>query len=121
MQWVKFKSLDHHGQVLILFVILLPVLVLGILGITIHFSTIYEKRKLTHIAELACNYALEESNEKKIQSMVVKNDAKIEKVIIKRSDQSVTVTLEKMEPILFLNQEISVKTSYECKKLEGKI
>ena len=121
MPWVKFKFLNNQGQVLILFVILLPVLLFGIFGTIIHFSTIYEKRKLTNIAELACNYALKESSKEKVRSIVTKNDAEIEKVDIKRKNQSVNITLEKEMSILFLNKKISVKASYECRTVEGKV
>ena len=50
------RHLDNRGQVLVLFLILLPVILLGIYALFSHFTLKYEEKNLKHIAEIACVY-----------------------------------------------------------------
>lgn len=112
------KTLGNHGQVLVLFVILLPLILLGIFGLAAYGSMLYEEKKLTNIAHIACNYAYGERSYESIENIIIQNDSKVEHIELKEQDSSTKVVLEKEIPILFINQNTTVRVVVDCKKQE---
>ncbi len=110
------RHLDNRGQVLVLFLILLPVILLGIYALFSHFTLKYEEKNLKHIAEIACVYSLTGKSEKDVEKLVLENDPNAEVEKIEGDLENKSVTLTKKVDTLFLNYKTTVLTSVECSR-----
>ncbi len=111
---LRNSSLNNHGQVLILFILLLPVLLLSVFAFLSYCTARYEQKSLKNIAELSCHYALEGKEENEVRELIKKNDSEIEEIEIKWKTKQVEIVLKKEITILFLNQKMSIQESVEC-------
>lgn len=112
MMWNN--SLNQRGQVLILFIMILPVILLGVFAFLSYCTTRYEQKNLKHIAELSCSYALEGKKENEVRKLIQENDSNIEEIEIKWETQSIEIMLKKEISILFLNKKMIIQESVEC-------
>jgi len=100
--------LGNKGQVLIIFVMILPILLL-ILGYVIDIANIgYEKNKLTNLA----NLVLEEDNIVNMENIINLNDNKIDFNI---SEQEGKIKLELKKRIKSIFGKIIGKEFYDIK------
>ena len=113
---IQSRTLNNRGQVLVLFIILLPVILLGIYALFSHFTLKYEEKNLSHIAEIACRYSLTGKSEEDVKKIVLENDKHAEVKKIEGDSESKSVTLTKEVDTLFLNYKTTVLTSVECSR-----
>lgn len=86
--------MNRKGQVLVMFVILLPfILMLGAFIFDKLYILHYEK-ELKNTAGIACRYALTEEREEEIKKLVYKNDIDISEISIDR-EKGITIGLVK--------------------------
>ena len=100
--------MNNKGQTLVIFVIILPIIVLGIVYIFLTTYSKYEKNKQNNLIDILCKYQKEEKDINKIMKLSNEND-KTQDIEIKRVKDSIRITLTKET---FLN--IKVKTSTIC-------
>ena len=113
---IRNNSLGNHGQVLVLFIILLPVILLGVYALFSYFSLKYEQKNLNHIAEIACEYELAGKSEEEVKKLILENDKETEIKIVEGNSQSKSLTLKKEVATLFLNYKTTVLISVECSR-----
>lgn len=111
---MRNKSLNQQGQVLILFIMILPIILLGVFVFLSYCTVRYEEKNLKHIGELSCRYLLEEKEENKVRELIQENDSNIKEIEIKWGTKLVQIKLTKEIPILFLNKKMTVQKSVEC-------
>lgn len=100
--------MNNKGQTLVVFVLILPILILGIFYIFITTYSKYEKNKQNNLIDILCKYSKEETDIKKIMQLSNEND-KTQKIEIKRLKNSIQITLVK-EAIF----NIKIKTETIC-------
>lgn len=120
-QWRGLSYMNKKGQILVMFIILLP-LVLLMAAYTIDMGLVmYEKNHLEGINESTIDYAMEHFSsitEEKIKEIVAKNDQTITtKVII--GENQITIVLEKQIKSIFGN--IIGINNYQIKSTEHSI
>jgi len=113
---VRNSPLGNHGQVLVLFIMLLPAILLGIYALFSYFTLKYEEKNLNHIAEITCQYALTGKDEEEIEKLVHKNDKGVKIESIEGNVLNKSVTLKKEVDTLFLNYKTTVLVSVECSR-----
>lgn len=93
--------MNRRGQVLVLFVILLPI-ILAFMGYVFDQCYIlYHKNNLQNTARIVCRYALNEENLENIENLALENDKDISVITIKKDPT--TIILEKEIPSVFGN------------------
>lgn len=107
---------NHRGQVLVLFVILLPVILLGVYALFSYFTLKYEQKNLNHIAEIACEYSLLGNSEEKVRKLILENDKDVQMEKMEGDFQRKSITLKKDVNSLFLNYKTTVSISVECSR-----
>jgi len=110
------RFLNSQGQVLILFVILLPVILLVVYALFSYFNLRYEQKNLNHIAKVACEHALTGKSKDEVQKLIFENDADVIMEKIEGNTQKQSVTLQKEVDTLFLNYKTTVRVSTECSR-----
>lgn len=111
--------MNKQGQVLIPFLILLPILLL-LVGLIIDFGMAYqEKRKMEHVIKDTITYALnhitEEESTLKINMTYLLNEnlKNLHDIRIEIKEKKVTIRLEKKIETIFLPKKNTVKLSYQ--------
>ncbi len=112
MKWNHLKS--ENGQVLVLFLLILPILILGILALFSYYNITYEKKKLKHIAEIGCQVVLKNKEETKLRELIQKNDSTIEEIKVEWNHSPIKIVLKKEISGLFLNKKSTIQISVEC-------
>ena len=106
--------MNNKGQVLVTFIILLPLVCILFGYVLDQCYLLYQQKELKDIADVVCKYAL---NEKKsaaeIKQLALENDKEIEKIAMTRKDNYVQLILEKKEKSLF--SRLVGKDSYQIK------
>lgn len=101
-------KLNNKGQTLVIFIMILPIIVLGISFILIKVYSTYEKNKQNNIANIICEQYKKENDINKLIELGTKNDD-TQKIEIKRIKDSIEITIEK-ETFL----KIKVRTNTTC-------
>lgn len=87
------NRLDNKGQVLVMFICLLPIVLLIIGAVVDISSMVIEKNKLSNINEIVSNYYMEHKNDDditlKITSLVKKNDDDIVNIKVDRKNNTI--------------------------------
>ena len=105
--------MNKKGQVLVMFVLLLPVLFLGIYFIYLKIDLYLEKKEQTRIIEKLCDYYEKDKDIDKILELGTKED-RTQTIEINKLDNNLEITLYKEKELLNINNKI--KTVKECKK-----
>lgn len=106
--------MNNKGQVLVTFIILLPMVCILFGYVLDKCYLLYQQKELKDIADVVCKYALkEEKSETEMKQLALENDKEIEKIAITRKDNSVQLVLEKKEKSLF--SRLVGKDSYQIK------
>ncbi|MDO5569611.1 MAG: hypothetical protein Q4G04_05860 [bacterium] len=105
-------KLDNKGQVLVLFVCLLPIILL-ISILVIDITNIYgEREKLDGINKMAISYALDNLNsdnlKQEVNDLILLNDKEIGEILINIEGNTVEIYLEKYE-VAYLASSINIK------------
>ncbi len=100
--------MNNKGQTLVIFVLILPIIVLGVLYIFITTYSKYEKNKQTDLINIICEYSKKENDINKIIKLGNQND-KTQNIEIKRVNNDIEVTLTKKT--IF---DLKVKTTTIC-------
>lgn len=112
----RSNPLDNQGQVLVLFIMLLPVILLGVYALFSYFTLKYEQKNLNYIAEIVCDYVLLEKSEEEVRKLIWENDTAAEIEEIDGNSQNKSITLKKEVDTLFLNYKTTVRVSVECSR-----
>lgn len=105
--------MNNKGQVLVLFVLIIPVLILGMAYIIDNVYILYHTNKLNNINSLVIKDAsINNLSREEIIEYVKKNDENIE-IIVDISDNKIAITLEKKLKSIFGG--IIGKNSYNLK------
>lgn len=91
------KIINNKGQVLVVFVIILPLMLLGFSIFIKKGYIYYEKTKIENILKVACN-------SKNPEELIIKNDNKIESKIIIKDKQIIIDARKKV-----MNEIIKIK------------
>lgn len=111
--------MNNKGQVLVMFLILLPV-VLVLFAYTIDKCyLLYQENSQKNIGSIVCDYALDNKNsDNDIKQLALENDSKLEKIKITRNDTQAIITLEKETDSLFGRllgiSTYKIKTKSKC-------
>ncbi|MCI9233032.1 MAG: hypothetical protein HFH08_00375 [Bacilli bacterium] len=118
--------MNKKGQVLVLFLILLPFLLL-LVGFIVDIGMAYnEKRKIEHAMRDSISYALdhikeEESTLKVNMTHLLKENIKdIYEIRIEIKNEKVSVGMEKRIDTIFLSKDYTIKLSYQGEFINGK-
>lgn len=84
--------MNNKGQVLVLFLLLLPVILILFAFVIDKSYLLYEESKLNNIGNIACDYILEENDINKLKQLVIENDNQINN--IKLVDDEITLKKE---------------------------
>ncbi len=92
---------NQQGQTLVLFVLILP-LIMGLAFYIIEELYIMnEQRKLKHIGDMVCDYALDNRSFTKQKELAIDNDSQIEKIEVNYLDDGIKVNLSKEVKSIF--------------------
>lgn len=121
--------MNHKGQVLVLFLLLLPILLL-LTGLLIDTGWAYiEKRKIEHVMKQTILYALdhlddeEETLKLKMKDLIHQNVKDLYDIRIEIRDQIIKLHIEKKLNTIFSSLHITehqIKLSYKGKIIEEK-
>lgn len=117
--------MNKKGQVLVLFLILLPFLLL-LVGLIVDLGLAYnEKRKMEHAIADSIGYALDHINEEEtvlkinMTSLLKENIKDIYELRIEIKDDKVYVRVEKRIDTIFLPKNQILKLSYQGEVING--
>lgn len=117
--------MNKKGQVLVLFLILLPFLLL-LVGLIVDFGIAYnEKRKIEHTITDTITYALDHINEEEtvlkvnMTHLLKENVEDIYEIRIEIKDDKVYVSIEKRVGTIFLPKNHVIKLSYQGELING--
>lgn len=94
-------KLNEKAQVLVTFIILLPLICLLVLFFIQKLMIISERNYLNSIAQDACNYYIKTSNISKTTSLLNKNDSKLTDIKIIEKENQILVEFKKEIQDLF--------------------
>ena len=100
--------MNNKGQTLVIFVLILPIIILGIGFIFIYTYSNYEKNNQKNIINILCKQYKKDNNIDEIIKLGNAND-KTQEIKIKRIDDSIKITLTKKT--IF---NIKIKTDTIC-------
>ena len=100
--------MNNKGQTLVIFVIMLPIIVLGIIYVFLKVYSTYEKKKQENIINIICEEYKKNDDINKLIELGTKNDNTM-KIEIKRIEDSIKVNIEK-ETFL----KINIRTNTTC-------
>ncbi len=101
-------NMNNKGQTLVIFVIMLPIIVLGIVYVFLKVYSTYEKKKQENITNIICEKYKKNNDINKLIELGTKNDS-TQKIEIKRINDSIEVNIEK-ETFL----KIKIRTNTTC-------
>ena len=117
--------MNKKGQVLVLFLILLPFLLL-LVGLIIDFGFSYnEKRKIEHAIKDSIFYALDHMNEEEttlkinMTHLLNENIKDIYEIRIEIKNEKITVGVEKRMDTIFLPKNHTIKLLYQGELING--
>lgn len=117
--------MNKKGQVLVLFLILLPFLLL-LVGLIVDLGIAYnEKRKIEHAITDSISYALDHINEEEtslkinMTNLLKENIKDVYEIRIEMKDNKVYVRLEKRIDTIFLPKNQIIKLSYQGELING--
>ena len=117
--------MNKKGQVLVLFLILLPFLLL-LVGLIVDLGLAYnEKRKMEHAIADSIGYALDHINEEEtvlkinMTNLLKENNKDIYELRIEIKDDKVYVRVEKRIDTIFLPKNQILKLSYQGEVING--
>lgn len=106
--------MNNKGQTLVVFIILLPFVFLLFGFILDKCYLLYREKELKDIADIVCNYALNENKtETEIKQLALENDKDIETIKITRSDSKAEIILDKKQKSMF--SKLMGKDSYQIR------
>jgi len=101
-------NMNNKGQTLVIFVIMLPIIVLGIVYVFLKVYSTYEKKKQENITNIICEEYKKNNDINKLIELGTKNDS-TQKIEIKRINDSIEVNIEN-ETFL----KIKIRTNTTC-------
>lgn len=111
--------MNNKGQVLVIFVVLLPFVLILFGYIIDKCYLLYEENSQKNIGNMVCKYAIKEGNDSKVRQLALENDNKYNDIKIKRKDKEITITLKKEITSLFGQvlgiSSYTIKTNSVCK------
>ena len=88
--------MNNKGQVLVTFLILLPIVLVLFAYIVDKCYLLYQENSQKNIGNIVCDYALDTKNaDNNIKQLALENDSKLENIKIIRNDTQAVITLEK--------------------------
>lgn len=113
--------MNNKGQVLVMFLILLPVVLILFAYLVDKCYLLYQKNNLNNIGDIVCTYALDNNKtEDNIKQLILENDSSLENIKITRNDNYVLIVLEKNIDSMFGNllgiDKYTVKTKTKCNR-----
>ena len=113
-------KINNKGQVLVTFLLLLPLLLL-FLGVMVENCYLFsEKQQVKGTLDIICDYALTEKDTEKIEKLAYQNDSDLKKVTVKFENNAVTVESDKDIKSIFGNiigySSYSYHTKVTCTK-----
>lgn len=116
--------MNKKGQVLVLFLILLPFLLL-LVGLIVDIGMSYnEKRKIEHVMKDAISYALDHTGEEEtlkinMTHLLNENIKNIYEIRIEIKNEKVYLRIEKRMDTIFLPNSQTIKLSYQGELING--
>ena len=129
--YVKQKGItslvmNKKGQVLVVFLILLPILLL-LVGLIIDVGLAYnEKRKMNHVIEDTISYALDHITEEQdtlkinMNYFLKENLKDLDTIKIEIKNETIIIEIKKRMDTIFLPKDYQIKSSYEGSFVNGK-
>lgn len=111
--------MNRKGQVLVLFLMLLPVFIVLFGYIVDKCYLMYQNNKLNNIGSTVCSYSIKESDINKVKQLALENDKELTKININKKNNKIEIILEKEIDSLFGNllgiDNYNIKTRKICK------
>ena len=111
--------MNKKGQVLVLFLMMLPVIIVVFGYLVDKCYLFYENNKLNNIGSTVCSYATLESGINKVKQLALENDKNLTKININKKNNKIEIVLEKEIDSLFGNllgiDSYDIKTRKICK------
>lgn len=118
-------SINRNGQMLVLFVIFLPIFIL-LAGLVLDIGiATNQKNSLNNTNYTACSYALDNYNELMIVEQIIANDYQInvDDISISQSDGKITISIEKNVGSVFSGAvgifDYRIASVYEAQYING--
>lgn len=109
------KYLNEKGQILVIFIILLPLIILITFIFFQKLLLINEENHLKSIANDACSYYIKSNNKDKVIKLLKENESTIQNIIITTNKDEVIVEFDKEIKDLFNffndNNKMHIKTT----------
>ena len=107
--------MNRKGQVLILFLLLLPVILVLFAFVVDKCYMLYEESKLNNIGNIACNYMQEENDIIKINQLIIENDNKIEEINLENNKIVLEKDIKSPFGVLIGIKTYNIKSITMCK------
>lgn len=96
--------MNNKGQVLVTFLLMLPVVLILFMYLIDKCYLLYEKNNQINIGDIVCSYMLDSNKtDNDIKQLALENDSKLEKIKITRNNKQAVITLEKEINSIFGN------------------
>lgn len=111
--------MNNKGQVLVMFLVLLPVVLILFAYLIDKCYLLYQENSQTNIVDIACSYALDNNKtDDNIKQLILENDSEIKNIRITRNNNQVIIKLEKNVNSMFGNligiDTYTVRTKTKC-------
>lgn len=111
--------MNNKGQVLVMFLILLPVVLILFAYAIDKCYLLYQQNNQKNTGNIVCSYALNTNKtDNDIRQLALENDSKLNSIKIIRSDNQAVITLEKEIDSIFGKilglSTYKIKTKTEC-------
>lgn len=108
--------MNNKGQVLVIFVVLLPIILILLAYVFDKCYLLYEQQKISNIADIICDYKIKNSSNELLQQLSLENDSKLTTIEVNKN----SITLEKTTSSIFGKligiDEYLIKVEKECKQ-----
>lgn len=94
--------MNNKGQVLVLFLLLVPLVLILFAYVVDKCYLLYQENSQNNIGDTVCSYAIDSNKtEDEIKQLTLENDSKIENIKVIRNNEHVEIILEKEIDSLF--------------------
>jgi Flp pilus assembly protein TadG len=107
--------MNNKGQVLVIFVVLIPIILTLVAYVFDKCYLLYENKKLSDIANIVCDYSTTSSNKESVYQLALENDSEISKVELDNDNLILEKNVNSIFGKVIGISEYLVKIEKECK------
>lgn len=107
--------MNNKGQVLVIFVVLIPIILTLVAYVFDKCYLLYENKKLSDIANIVCDYSITSSNKESVYQLALENDNEISKIQIDNDNLILEKNVNSIFGKVIGISEYLVRIEKECK------